>query len=548
MSEIRPSTVWRAERARETRGLHLAAAAAFVVTAFLRFAALPGLSNDHFLYLAPAQQMLLGELPSRDFVDPGTPLMYVASAVAQLVAGPPLLAEALLVSVMFGLAAGLTVYAAFRASGLLAVAVLATAVEVAMFPRPYHYPKLLLYAAAVLAMWRYVAAPSMRRAAALAGCVVVAFLFRHDHGAYLGAAGLIAVAGARPGWRDAARRTAQYIACVALFVSPYLFYLGATTGVRAHVASGLAYSRAEAQRTTLPMPRFDLDRIRSPDNARVWLFYTFHLMPLVALAVVSRRMVRDRSEAARAEAAQVLPLAILAMAANVALLRDPLQARLPDVAVPACVLASWLVPQVWRSAGSGRLPARALVIMVLVVSLAGVNVVGAPREQLNRAGLFLHPDRWVMHLGEQIAALRAPFHPGQIPSVTLRGLVPFIEYVDRCTDPGHRLFVAGEAPEIYVYARRPFAGGQPALRNGYFSTMKDQRRLVLRLRQQQVPLALILTDSDAESFPLVMQELHMEFLPLTEIRANEHQTVLVRVKRGMDAHAVDAATGLPCFR
>jgi hypothetical protein len=71
---------------------------------------------------------------------------------------------------------------------------------------------------------------------------------------------------------------------------------------------------------------------------------------------------------------------------------------------------------------------------------------------------------------------------------------------------------------------------------------------VLRLRQQQVPLALILTDSDAESFPLVMQELHMEFLPLTEIRANEHQTVLVRVKRGMEAHAVDAATGLPCFR
>lgn len=332
--------------------LHLAAAAAFVVTALLRFASFVGLPNDHFLYLAPAQQMLLGELPSRDFVDPGTPLMYAASAVAQLVAGPPHFAEMLLVSIAFGLAAALTVYAAFRASGLLAIAVLVTAVEVALFPRTYHYPKLLMYAAAVLAMWRYVAAPSMSRAAALAGCVVVAFLFRHDHGVYLGAAGLAAVAGARPGWRDAAWRTAQYAAFVALFVSPYLLYVEATTGLGAHVASGLVYSRVEAERTRLLAPRFDLDRIMSHDNARVWLFYTFHLLPVVALAVVSRRMVRDESEAARADAAHILPLAILAMAVNVAWLRDPLQARLPDVAVPACVLASWLVPRAWRCAGS----------------------------------------------------------------------------------------------------------------------------------------------------------------------------------------------------
>src|SRR5919108_2409698 len=132
--------------------LQLAAVAAFIVTAAIRFLEISGFPNDHFLYIAAAQQMTFGDLPSRDFVDPGMPLMYAASAAAQLATGSPLLGEALLVSIMFGLAASMTMYGAYRVSGALSVAVIATALEVALFPRTYHYPKMVVFAAGMLAM------------------------------------------------------------------------------------------------------------------------------------------------------------------------------------------------------------------------------------------------------------------------------------------------------------------------------------------------------------------------------------------------------------
>jgi hypothetical protein len=120
-------------------------------------------------------------------------------------------------------------------------------------------------------------------------------------------------------------------------------------------------------------------------------------------------------------------------------------------------------------------------------------------------------------------------------------------HVDRCTTRDQRLFVAGDAPEIYVFAGRLFAGGQPALRSGFFSTVADQRRLVLKLRRQEVPLALILTEGDAGVFALVMAELDSEFRPLAEIPVVGRGTVLVRVNRRVRPSRVDVATGLPCF-
>jgi hypothetical protein len=75
----------------------LASLAVCAAATIVRFLSQIGLPNDHYLYLAPAQQMLHGEWPSWDFTDPGTPAMYAASAIAQLVLGAPLVAETWLV-------------------------------------------------------------------------------------------------------------------------------------------------------------------------------------------------------------------------------------------------------------------------------------------------------------------------------------------------------------------------------------------------------------------------------------------------------------------
>lgn len=527
------------------RRVWLGAAAAFLLTAFIRFLPIT-FSNDHFVYLAPAQQMLSGEWPSRDFVDPGTPLMYAASAAARLAIGPPLVAEAAVVCAAFGLAAAMTLVAAFAASGRLWLAMLVTAAGVLLFPRTYHYPKLLMLAAGVLAMWGYVAAPSARRAALLAACAVAAFLFRHDLGVYVGGAALVTVVMAPAPRRRVAARVAQLVFFGMLFVAPYLVYLDRTTGIAAHVASGAAYSRSEADRTMLGLPRLDLTQPMSDDNARVSLFYAFHSLPIAVLAALAWRARRQGWAASQVDAARIVPLVALAIAVNLALLRDPLQARLPDVTVPASVLAAWLIPRAWHVSVL-RVPVRLSLAVIVAVTLLGVNVVGSPMEMLDRAGLLAHPLNPGAMFAGRLADLEGP-STRLLPSRIAMDLAPFVAYVARCTAPHHRLFIAGEAPELYVLAGRRFAGGQPFLRGGFFDTPADQRRLVSRLRRQLVPLALILPDGDVDRLPIVKQQLDVQFRPLAELPVEGRANVLVRASRTITPRGVDAATGLPCFQ
>jgi hypothetical protein len=179
--------------------------------------------------------------------------------------------------------------------------------------------------------------------------------------------------------------------------------------------------------------------------------------------------------------------------------------------------------------------------------LAGAHVIGHPAEQLDRAVLLTRPARVLEHARSVLAELQMSFHEGHLPSRVTKTLVPFMEYVGRCTTPHQRLFVAGDAPEIYVFSRRLFAGGQPALRNGFFSSIGDQQRLVSRLRTQDVPLALVLTEGDARLFSVVMAELDAGFQSVREIIVEGQGVVDVRVNRRARTDRLDESTGLPCF-
>ena len=75
-----------------------AAIAVALLTAAWRFLTFTGFNNDHYIYLAGAQQIVFGEWPIRDFVDPGWPLMYGVSAVARMLFGRELWVELLVVA------------------------------------------------------------------------------------------------------------------------------------------------------------------------------------------------------------------------------------------------------------------------------------------------------------------------------------------------------------------------------------------------------------------------------------------------------------------
>jgi hypothetical protein len=252
------------------------------LTAAFRFLATEGFNNDHFVHLSAARQMLLGDWPTRDFIDIGRPLTIVASAVTQHLLGHTLFAEAALISVAFGVAAALTTATVVELTDSLLLAVGAAALQVAAFPRTYAYPKLLATAAGLWLICRFVRKPDLPRQAAMAAGVAIAFLFRHDLGLFVGVGGLTASLLAAPSmpWRDRRRSALTFAVMVVGMIAPYLAYVELTGSLWNHLVTALDANSHEAG-YVWPNPA-------APGaSADTQLLYIFHLIPVVDMGVLA---------------------------------------------------------------------------------------------------------------------------------------------------------------------------------------------------------------------------------------------------------------------
>jgi hypothetical protein len=515
-----------------------------VLTGVYRYLAAASFPNDEHEYLAGAQQMLLaGEWPTKDFFDPGRPLMYVASAAAQMLLGHTLLAEAILTSLAFSAAAALVVIAAHRLSGSLLVAVIAGLLSTATFPRGYAYPKILLYAAGPLVMWAWVNRPTFRRMAGMAAFVAVAFLFRHDHGVYLGGAVAATILCApASGTCERVVRLGSFAAILAVLLLPYAIYVQMYEGIATFISAAWSYSSREADRT-----RLYLTELGWGPDAR--LFFVYYALPLAALAWYVIDWRRDR----QSDASVVVPLAALALVINVGFIRDPLPIRVADAIVPAVLCGSWLAGRAMREQNRPR-RAIAVGLLAVVTTLAAHSIVfvGNVAENVNRTDLGRGVDYLPTVLQYRTAQLQERFAPRHAPSGRIGALIPFFEYLDRCTTIEHRLFVAGYAPEIFTYARRLFAGGHGQFIQGYHVSEAALRQIVTRLERQFVLFALMLSDEEpqwrAES-PPVDAFIRAHFAPMAEMVVDDDRTVRVFVHTGANAirTGTDSATGWPCF-
>jgi len=240
------------------------AAIVFLTAFFYRFntlgGVLGGFTNDEFGYLSRARQIQGGDVPFRDFNDPGWFLTDCLSAAAQWLGGYNLRSEALLTVGMLSLGAALTFLLARRAAGSTVVALLAVSVSIALDARHYNYPKIVLYAAGLMLAWAYVDRPDGVRRAGLGALVGLAFLFRHDHLVYLGGLSLMTVVFVhRSSLRDAVRAAAGLCGVAAIFVVPFLVFLALSGGVAEYFRAALVYVTRDAQRTSFSLPRLSLD-------------------------------------------------------------------------------------------------------------------------------------------------------------------------------------------------------------------------------------------------------------------------------------------------
>ena len=496
-----------AETATGRRYAWPSAAVVFVAVFAFRFLSFTGFPNDHFVYVARAQQILLDAWPVRDFVDPGFPLMYVASAAGLIVFGHNLLGEAVLVFGGFAAAAALSYGLARAAAGSAWVAVGAVALQAFAHPRSLSYPKLPLHALAIAMCWAYLARPTPARRVALAALTAIAFLLRPDHGAVTGLMALGAVVWAERGPLALRTKAALGLAAATMaFLLPWAIFVQRTTGLGAQVQSLLGFTSGKVELGRMGWPTFSIDQteawpgLTTEQNTESFLYYTFLLLPIVGAVVLLRR--RAAAAPMPDAARRLLVVIVLAVWVDATLLRNPLANRLAVVAVPHTILAAWLVPAAWWALGGSpvlvRVAGRAAVAAGVGLLTLAVVQFGRTLERLDRIsplelGALAERATAVTHALRDIEASKG------VPGGDALAPAPLIVYLRQCTEPDDRVLYLGYAPQTYFFAHRGFAGGQVVFEGTYYSSQEEQNLTLRRLRRERVPV-VALPDENAGHF------------------------------------------------
>lgn len=234
----------------------------FIATVTLRFLTVSGPFGDDHFALWTAAALLQGDLPFRDFFEIGAPLQGLISALAQVVFGRRFLGE---LALGIGLeAAGLTIalLLAWRASRSLPIALMLMLAAVFLYAgaKLYTYPKTVIYPLGIWLCWRYIERPVLLRAVTLAVGLGTIFLFRHDHGLYIGIGAALAVIVAH--WGQGSRAVvlglARCGAMTVLWLAPFLAWVQVSEGLLEYFRTRVELSRSFGLGADRPNPWFSV--------------------------------------------------------------------------------------------------------------------------------------------------------------------------------------------------------------------------------------------------------------------------------------------------
>lgn len=228
-----------------------------------------GLVDDHFDRISRGRQIAkYGELPFKDFFDPGYFLTLFSSAGVQTLFGDSLVGEALLNGVGFSVGFALTFLMLVRTTTSLPVAGVVTVLVMLAGPRFYDYDKVLFYPLGVFLCWRYFDRTSVWNLVTLALATTCAFWFRYDNGIFIAcgtAVGLFVVH-----WRSRvtfACRLALYAVVIVVMSLPCLVFLQVNGGVLDYIYQITSYANREGNRTRV----FELPQLQVDDNVPLFI-------------------------------------------------------------------------------------------------------------------------------------------------------------------------------------------------------------------------------------------------------------------------------------
>ena len=495
--------------------LRTAAPVASIIVAALsfRFLSLTDFANDHYMHLAWAQQLLLGEMPGRDFIAPGAPLTYAMSALVQWLSPGPI-SEAWLTIIMLAIAAGAVTFVVQRITLSVPAGLFAGLLTIALQPQLYGYPKILAPALGLALLARYADDTSRRNLITLGVWTAVAFLLRHDLGVYI-AAGTVAGLSALY-WPDKRRATVVltlYLLIVGVALVPFAAFTELTQGLAAYLRDSREFASAEAHQLFAAVPPFQFlagGTRWTPADSSAALFYLAHLIALIATIL----LVAGRSEHSASQRTVVIAAAVVLGIYDAIILRHPIVSRVRDLAALLAIVGVWTSvelmrqPRTWPGRTAGAVAGVALLALangsVWVLADVGSRI----RETRVLDGVHKIGERGASIISSSADWPWERFWPaGDLPGV--------IAYLDECLSPSDRLLVTWNAPEYYFFTRRGFGAGHAVfLPPRAFTSPRDQELMIERLQGQRVPILLVNQAQRREfatSYPLVEAYLEQRY-------------------------------------
>ena len=539
-----------------------------ITSAVLVYSAAEQLFDTNFLFLWEATPVLAGDHPYRDFYEMGWPLMTLISAVVQWAVGYRLIGEFLIQWTFIVASVLIGFHLALRLSHSIAASLMTTLIAIAILAATptYHFPKLFFYPVAVSVTWWYMTAPNVRRAAVVGLVTAAAFLYRHDHGVYIGVAAVLAfvltrvINPAARSWRSSSREVVAFIAAAVVPLLPWAIVVQSNEGLVDYVQTRSEWGRMWSAHGFPYVALRDFNPasviagLPSRGTAEHWLLQLTLLLPVMALirTGIELRSRRNSGRRTSLEMCHTVIAAATVMIVGIRLFREdgyfvetlPLSAALGAqlLAGPASEATS-----MWRNVR------RLLVIGTLVVT--SVAVVG-------------YVNAWDLLKPSEINELRPTFDQ-LMKSPPIDGLEPantalqtgtaewfasdadarqkiLLRYVHDCTRAGDRILVTGSTPyAVDYYAQRPIAGGHIEWHHGWLSDAPHARRSLQLLQTQSVPFAFSTGDpvfTDLQKYPEIFRYVQQNYV---ELEGSQGQLL---VDRRRQPTSYFGALGFPCFR
>ena len=542
--------------------------------------------DTNFYALFEATALLAGDHPYRDFFEWGVPLQAAISACGQLIAGNRLIGEFAIQWLGIVVGAVVSFHLGLRLSGSIGASLitLAFSIPILAATATYHYPKLLLYPMAVWLIWRYMDAPSLRSALFVGVITAVAFLFRHDHGAYIAAGSALGFCLTRS--VAAPSRSLRYgvleggvAAATALAVlAPWMLLVHTSEGlpeywqwryeryalVRHHRNPYPSLLTMNPIRTLnaagLDLPQLSDLQPRLPPSAEgvLWLQQVALLVPLCALGAAGVNGLRSRRLRERAPIGtdRLVVAATLLAVAQWRLFMDPgyvtvvapLTGALGTYVLSRRVSAGTSWPQqVWRVTRFGLVAGMLCVTAVATFLFTRSTHIFTPARLAATVPdtfveLIVSPPIDGFAPREEVFGLdQSTWNKQEVHAVRV-----LLRYLHDCTDAGDRILVTGQTPhQVGYYVGRPIAGGHLFWHDGWRSDPSGEQQSLALLQRQSVPFAYSTHDpvvNDFRRYPRIREYLLKHSVELEGSRG----LVLVDTRRQPAGTFGDL--GFPCFR